>query len=128
MEIIQIVGIGIIATVLSVILKQQKPEFSLQISIVTGLIIFIFVMSKLSYVIEALNSLAHRIDMDLLYFSTILKVVGVAYIAEFGAQIARDAGEGAIASKIELAAKVLIMVLAVPVLTSLLDLIIKIIP
>ncbi|WP_352420023.1 stage III sporulation protein AD [Proteiniborus sp.] len=128
MEIIQIVGIGIIATVLSVILKQQKPEFSLQISIVTGLVIFIFVISKLNYVIEVLNSLAKRVDMDLLYFSTILKVIGVAYIAEFGAQIARDAGEGAIASKIELASKILIMVLAVPILTSLLDLIIKIIP
>ncbi len=128
MEIIQIVGIGIIATILSVVLKQQKPEFALQVSIVTGLLIFIFVISKLDYVVEVMNNLAKRIDMDLLYFSTILKVIGVAYIAEFGAQIARDAGEGAIASKIELAGKVLIMVLAVPVLTSLLDLIIKIIP
>jgi len=127
-EIIQIVGIGIIATILAVILKQQKPEFAIQVSIVTGLIIFIFVVGKLSYVIEVLSNLASRIDMDLLYFSTILKVIGVAYIAEFGAQIARDSGEGAIASKIELAGKILIMVLAVPVLTSLLDLIIKIIP
>lgn len=128
MEIIQIVGIGIIATILSVILRQQKPEFALQVSIVTGLIIFIFVIGKLNYVIEVLNNLAKRVDMDLLYFTTILKVIGVAYIAEFGAQIARDAGEGAIASKVELAGKILIMVLAVPVLTSLLDLIIKIIP
>ncbi|SDY48242.1 stage III sporulation protein AD [Proteiniborus ethanoligenes] len=128
MEIIQIVGIGIIATILSVILKQQKPEFSLQISIATGLMIFIFLMSKLTYVIDVLNNLAKRIDMDLLYFSTVLKVIGIAYIAEFGAQISRDAGENAIASKIELAGKILIMVLAVPILTSLLDLIIKIIP
>lgn len=128
MEIIQIVGIGIVATILSVILRQQKPEFAIQVSIITGLIIFIFVISKLNYVIEVLNNLAKRIDMDLIYFTTILKVIGVAYIAEFGAQIARDAGEGAIASKIELGGKILIMVLAVPILTSLLDLIIKIIP
>ncbi|MFA5524039.1 MAG: stage III sporulation protein AD [Tissierellales bacterium] len=128
MEILQIVGIGIVATILSVILRQQKPEFAIQVSIVTGLIIFIFVISKLNYVIEVLNNLAKRIDMDLIYFTTILKVIGVAYIAEFGSQIARDAGEGAIASKIELGGKILIMVLAVPVLTSLLDLIIKIIP
>lgn len=128
MEILQIVGIGIVATILSVILRQQKPEFALQVSIITGLIIFIFVISKLNYVIEVLDNLAKRIDMDLIYFTTILKVIGVAYIAEFGAQIARDAGEGAIASKIELGGKIIIMVLAVPVLTSLLDLIIKIIP
>lgn len=128
MEIIQIVGLGIVATILSVILKQQKPEFSIQISIATGLLIFIFVISKLNYVIEVLENLSRRINLDLIYFSTVLKIIGIAYIAEFGAQIARDAGEGAIAAKIELAGKILIMVLAVPVLTSLLDLIIKIMP
>lgn len=128
MEIIQVVGIGIVATILSVILKQQKPEFSLQIGIVTGLLIFILIMGKLGYVIDVLSNLAKKIDMDLLYFSTVLKVIGIAYIAEFGAQISRDAGENAIASKIELAGKIFIMVLAVPILTALLDLIVKIIP
>lgn len=128
MEIIQIVGIGIIATILAVLLKQEKPEIALQISIVTGLIIFIFVISKLSYVIEVLSDLAQRINIDFVYFSTILKIIGIAYIAEFGAQISRDAGEETIASKIELAGKILIMVLSVPILLAVLDLIIKIMP
>lgn len=128
MEILQVVGIGIIATILTVVLKQQKPEYALQISIVTGLIIFMFVFTKLNYVIQVLSDLAEKVDLDFLYFSTILKVIGIAYIAEFGAQISRDAGESAIASKIELGGKILIMVLAIPILTALLDLIIKIIP
>ncbi|KGG81431.1 stage III sporulation protein AD [Caloranaerobacter azorensis H53214] len=128
MEIIQIVGIGIIATILAVLLKQERPEISLQISIVTGLIIFIFVISKLSYVIKVLSSLAQRIDIDFIYFSTILKIIGIAYIAEFGAQISRDAGEETIASKIELAGKILIMALSVPILLAVLDLILKIMP
>ncbi|WP_427339192.1 stage III sporulation protein AD [Caloranaerobacter sp. DY30410] len=128
MEIIQIVGIGIIATILAVLLKQEKPEISLQISIVTGLIIFIFVISKLSYVIGVLSNLAQRIDIDFIYFSTILKIIGIAYIAEFGAQISRDAGEETIASKIELAGKILIMTLSVPILLAVLDLILKIMP
>jgi len=128
MEIFQIVGIGIIATVLAIILRQQKPEFALQISIVTGLVIFLFVVTQLKHVVQSLSSLAGRINIDFMYFSTILKVIGIAYIAEFGAQISRDAGESAIASKIELGGKILIMVLAMPILISLLDLIIKIIP
>ncbi|QIB26005.1 stage III sporulation protein AD [Caloranaerobacter azorensis] len=128
MEIIQIVGIGIIATILAVLLKQERPEISLQISIVTGLIIFIFVISKLSYVIKVLSNLAQRIDIDFIYFSTILKIIGIAYIAEFGAQISRDAGEETIASKIELAGKILIMALSVPILLAVLDLILKIMP
>jgi len=128
MEILQIVGIGIIATILAVVLRQQKPEYALQVSIVTGLLIFLFVITKLNYVVQVLSSLAERVDIDFLYFSTILKVIGIAYISEFGAQISRDAGENAIASKIEFGGKILIMVLAIPILTALLDLIIKIIP
>lgn len=128
MEIVQIVGIGIIATILAVLLKQEKPEIALQISIVTGLIIFIFIISKLSYVIEVLSDLAQRINIDFVYFSIILKIIGIAYIAEFGAQISRDAGEETIASKIELAGKILIMALSVPILLAVLDLIIKIMP
>ncbi|KPU28083.1 stage III sporulation protein AD [Caloranaerobacter sp. TR13] len=128
MEIVQIVGIGIIATILAVLLKQEKPEISLQISIITGLIIFIFVVTKLNYVISVLSSLAQRIDIDFIYFTTILKIIGIAYIAEFGAQISRDAGEETIASKIELAGKILIMALSVPILLAVLDLILKIMP
>jgi len=60
--------------------------------------------------------------------STILKIIGIAYIAEFGAEVCKDAGEGAIASKIELAGKVIIIVLAAPIITSLLDLIVEIMP
>ncbi|MTI70183.1 MAG: stage III sporulation protein AD [Firmicutes bacterium] len=128
MEILQIVGIGLIATVLSVILRQEKPEFALQVSVVTGIIIFLFVITKLTYVVQVLNNLAERVDIDFIYFSTILKVIGIAYIAEFGAQISKDAGEGAIAAKIELAGKILILVLSIPILIALLDLIIKIMP
>ncbi len=128
MEILQIAGVGLIATILAVILKQYREEIAIQISIVTGLIIFLFVVTKLDYVIKVLSSLAEKVDMDFIYFSTILKIIGIAYIAEFAAQVSRDAGENAIASKIELGGKVLIMVISMPILLSLLDLIIRIMP
>lgn len=128
MEIFKIVGIGLVATILAVVLKNQRPEISLQISVVTGLVIFILIITKLSSVLELLRSVAQKIDIDLVYITTIFKIVGIAYVAEFGAQICRDAGEGAIASKIEFAGKVLIMVLAIPILVSLLNLVVKLIP
>jgi stage III sporulation protein AD len=128
MEIFKIVGIGIIATILTILLKNQRPEISLQISIVTGVIIFILVITKLTSVLETLNILARKVDMDLVYITTILKIVGIAYVSEFGAQVCRDAGEGAIASKIEFAGKILIMVLAVPILIALLNLIVQLMP
>lgn len=128
MDILKIVGVGIVATTLSVVLKQQKPEFAIQVSIVTGLVILSFVIEELSYVIKVLEDLSRRADLDSLYFSTVVKVVGIAYIAEFGSQVSKDAGESSIASKIELGAKIIIMMMSIPILMAILDLIIKIIP
>lgn len=128
MEIIKIVGIGIVATIIIVILKSTRPEFALYISLLTGIAIFTMILGELSYVLETLNSLARRVNIEFAYFSTILKIIGMAYIVEFGAQISRDAGEESIAMKIELGGKVIIMVLAIPILLALMDLIIKILP
>ncbi|AOT68160.1 stage III sporulation protein AD [Geosporobacter ferrireducens] len=128
MEIFKIVGIGLVATILAILLKQQKPEIAVQISIATGVIIFIFIATRLTVVLEVLNMVAGKIDIDLVYITTIFKIVGIAYVSEFGAQVCRDAGEGAIASKIEFAGKILIMVLAIPILVALLNLIVRLMP
>lgn len=128
MNIIQIVGIGIIATVLIVTIRDEKPEFSLLLSLATGVLIFMFVVERLGYVITVLKDLSRRADFDFIYFATILKIIGVAYICQFGSEIAKDAGEGAIASKIELAGKIMIIIISVPILLALLELIVKIMP
>jgi stage III sporulation protein AD len=128
MDIMKIVMVGIIASVLAVLLKEEKPEIAMVVSIVTGLVIFIFLITKLNSVMSVLKYFASKANIDVLYFSTILKVIAIAYITEFGAQICRDAGEGSIASKVELAGKVLIMVIAIPILAALMDIMIKIIP
>lgn len=128
MEIFRIVGIGIVSTIIIVILKDTRPEFALFISLITGVIIFSMILNELSYVIETLNSLARRVSIEFEYFSTILKIIGMAYLVEFGAQISRDAGENSIAMKIELGGKVIIMVLAIPIILALMELIIKILP
>jgi len=128
MEIFQIIGIGIIATILIVVLKETKPEFSILVSITAGVIIFSMLLSKLVYVIDTISTLSSRFDVNISYFNTILRIIGMAYIVEFASQISRDAGQDSIAMKIELGGKVMIMVLAIPILMALMDLIIKILP
>ncbi len=128
MDIMQIAAIGIISSILALIVKEYKPELAIQISIVTGLIIFTAVIGKLNSVLTVLKLYASKADIDILYFSTILKIIAIAYITEFGAQICRDSGEISIGSKIEFAGKVLIMVMAIPIYAALLDIIIKIMP
>lgn len=127
MEILQIVGAGLIVAVLIVIIKQQRPEMAMQLSLAFGVIVLLLVLGKVSNVIEVLKELTQRANVNQFYLSTILKVIGIAYIAEFGAQVCRDAGEVAVASKVEFASKVLIMVLAVPIVVAIIDSLLKLI-
>ncbi len=128
MDIIQVVGIGLIATILALILKEQKPMFAFLLATVTGVIIFLVVIGKISEVIRVLEKMAAQANLNMIYLDTILKIIGIAYIAEFGAQVTRDAGQGAIASKIELAGKVLIMVMAIPILSLIVETIVRLLP
>lgn len=129
MIIISIVGIGIVSTVLAVLLRQsKKPELALLVSLATGIVIFSMILDKLKYVMEVLNNLVTKTNIEFAYFSVIIKIIGIAYIVEFGAQISRDAGEEAIASKVELGGKVVMMILALPILLALIELITKILP
>ncbi len=75
-----------------------------------------------------IEKIAINAKVNLIYVETILKIIGIAYIAEFAAQITKDAGQGAIASKIELAGKILILAMAIPILTVMIETIIKLIP
>lgn len=128
MEILQIVGLCIIAVILIAVIKPQSPEIAIQISIIVGIIVFFLVISKLTAVIDLIKIYMGKANINMSFMNVLMKIIGIAYIAEFGAEVCKDAGETAIASRIELAAKVIIVVLAVPIITSLLDLIVRIMP
>lgn len=128
MEVLQIVAIGLIATVLVVVVKSQRPELGVLLSVAAGVIIFLLVLGQIGSIMDIIKELATKAGINMVYMGTILKIIGIAYIAEFGAQICRDAGEGAVAAKIEFAAKVLIMVLAVPIVVAVLTTLLKLVP
>ncbi len=128
MIILQVVGLAVLSTILIIVIKQQRPEIAFLLSIITGIIILILIIGQVALVIELLNQLARKAQIDMLYFNTIIKIIGIAYIGEFGAEITRDSGETALASKIELAAKILIMIIAIPIMLTLIETIIRLIP
>lgn len=125
MDVLQIVALGLTATVLIVVVKSQRPDLAVLLSVAAGAIIFLLVLGKIGSIIDVIKDLSERAGISMVYLGTILKIVGIAYIAEFGSQICRDAGEGAVASKIEFAAKILIMVLAVPIVVAVLQSLLK---
>lgn len=128
MEIIQIVGLGLITTVLVLIIKEQKPMFAFLLTAFTGIAIFLFLIGKISTIIDVLEELANKANINMIFLKTILKIIGIAYIAEFGAQIIRDAGQESVASKIELAGKILIMVMAIPIVSVIIETVVKLLP
>ncbi|TDF99814.1 stage III sporulation protein AD [Paenibacillus piri] len=128
MEMIQIVGLGLLATILILIIKEQKPIFAFLLAAFTGITIFLFLIGKISAVIQILEDLAVKANINMIFLKTILKIIGIAYIAEFGAQIVRDAGQESIAAKIELSGKILIMVMAIPIVTVIIETVVKLLP
>jgi len=128
MIIIQIVGLALLSAILIIVIKQVKPELAFLLSIAAGLVILILIMRQVEAVIELINQLARQARIDMIYFNTIIKIIGIAYIGEFGAELTRDSGEGALASKIELATKIIIMVIAIPIMLSLIETILRLIP
>lgn len=128
MEIIQIVGLGLLATILALIIKEQKPIFAFLLAAFTGITIFLFLIGKISAIIHVLEELANQSNVNMIFLKTILKIIGIAYIAEFGAQIVRDAGQESIASKIELSGKILIMFMAIPIITVIIETVLKLLP
>ncbi|WP_157087833.1 stage III sporulation protein AD [Cytobacillus eiseniae] len=128
MEILQIVGVALVATFLALIVKEQKPNFAFLLIVFVGCAIFLYLVDQINAIIHMIEQIAVNAKINMMYIETILKVIGIAYIAEFASQITKDAGQGAIASKIELAGKILILAMAIPILTVMIETIIQMIP
>lgn len=128
MEIIQIVAFALIAAFLSLVLREYKPVYAVMVAVVAGVLIFLRVVAYLSALISYLVEITLQTSISLVYLNTLLKIIGIAYIAEFGSQICRDAGESVIAGKVEFAGKLLILVLAIPLLSAVLETILKFVP
>src|SRR5690606_28694231 len=124
----QIVGIGLVATFLALILKEQKANIAFLLIVFTGCVIFLFLIDQIYMIIQMIERIAINANVNSVYVETILKIIGIAYIVEFASQITKDAGQGSIASKIEMAGKIVILAMAVPILTILIEMIIKMIP
>ncbi len=98
------------------------------LTVFVGCVIFLFLIDQISHIIHMLQKMVSDTKINMIYFETILKIIGIAYIAEFAAQISKDAGQGAIASKIELGGKILILAMAIPILTAIIETVIGLIP
>lgn len=127
MEIIKIILVGVITCIATVILKNIKPELSLLVSLSGGIVILIMIINSLSAVISGFSTVVSKTNISTKLFSSVLKIVGIGYLTEFGANICNDSGNSSLADKILLAGKVIIMCFALPIVNSMLNVVIGLI-
>ena len=83
------------------ILKEQKANIAFLLTVFTGCIIFLLLIEQITEIIRMIEKIAISANVNSVYIETILKIIGIAYIVEFAAQITKDAGQGSIASKLK---------------------------
>ncbi len=128
MDIIKIIGIGLISLIIIIILKQYRPEFTIYVSIIAGVLIIALSMNKLAGIINILTTLSNKTGINSEYLGILLKITGIAILTEFAVSICNDTGESAIATKIDLGGKIIIISISIPIIVALLELIVKILP
>ena len=127
-EITKIIGIGLTALIIIIILKQYRPEFALYTSIIAGIFILVLSLNNISGVIGMLKDLSSKANINSNFLGIILKITGIAILTEFAISICQDSGESSIANKIDIGGKVIIITISLPIISTLLETILKILP
>ncbi len=127
MDIVTICALSLIIVAVVLSLKEVRPELTLLLSMAFGVILFLQLAEPISETVAAFSGIAAQAGLANDILSVVLKVIGVSFICEFAASLCNDAGETAIGSKVEMAGKIIILALAMPVLTDILDVILQII-
>ena len=109
-------------------LKQYKPEFVIYVSIIAGAIILMMLVPYIKSIIDLLNDLAGKASINTDFIKFLIKITGIAFLTEFAVNICKDTGENSIANKIDLGGKVIIITMSIPIIASLLQTMMKILP
>lgn len=128
MDIVKVIGAGFISTIIIILIKEYRPEFTIYVSLICGTIIFALIVDKISSIINIINIITSKTKMNTEYINILLKITGIAILSEYAVSICKDTGETAIANKIDFASKIIIISLSIPIIAALLELIIKILP
>ena len=127
MIILKIVGFGILATLMVVILKENSKEVAIILIIASSIILLLSTVNYLKPIVSMIENIVSNSSIESSYILVILKITGIAYLIEFGKDICIDAGQNSIANKMEIAGKIIIASLSVPVITSVFEIVEKLI-
>ena len=121
---IKVVGIVLTALIINIVLKNYSKEFTFHINIVCTIIIFTLISKDLKGIVDRLTSISNEISVLLPYIKIMIKILGISMIAQLLSDLCRDNGENTLANQTELSAKIIILVTALPLFTTIMDIMI----
>lgn len=127
-SIIKIIIVGLVSLIIAIILKQYKSEFNVFIPIISGVIIILMLQNNIKEIIELIYEFSGKASINASFVKILIKITGIAILTEYAVSICKDSGENAIASKIDFGGKIIIMTLSIPIISSLIETLIEILP
>jgi stage III sporulation protein AD len=123
MEIAKIIGVALLTTFAVLVLKPTRPEIAALVSVAGGIVVLLMFVDSLHAVIVNITSIVNRTGIRSDVFGALLKIIGIGYLTEFASGICNDAGNQSMAQKVILAGKVIILVLALPIINNLIEIV-----
>lgn len=128
MEIIKIIGIGFLTLIITIILKENKKEYAIYSVLIGGAIIILYSMGTIKTIVDFAKSLSVNLKYNNMFITLILKITGIAILTEYAVSICKDAGESSIANKIDFASKIIVVSLSIPIISTTLESLTKLLP
>lgn len=123
-ELLKILAVALVTVFAHILIKQTKPEIAMLITIVGSILIIIMAVNVLNSVISSFYKIFQQTGVESSLLTPLIKIVAIGYIAEFGANICSDAGASSVADKILFSAKLIILVIALPIITTVIDMVV----
>ena len=127
MNIVGFVGIALIAAILSIVLKKYNPEYSIVLSIITGIFLFAKIFTYLISIISSVKGLLNFSNVPADFILIMFKSLGICFLTQFSSDSCIDAGEPALASKIEFIGKIAVVLVAMPLIEEIIKVVTKLI-
>ncbi len=124
----KILSIAIITCIACIIIKPIRPDFAIIISVIGGVIIVFYLLTYLGSIFETFNTIFNFSGLNSSLYGVIFKIIGVGYLTEFTASICQDTGNQSLGDKVLLGGKVIILVISLPIVTSILDIVMELLP
>ena len=128
MEIIKIIGIGFLTLIITIILKENKKGYAMYSVLIGGAIIILYSMGTIKTIVDFAKSLSVNLKYNNMFITLILKITGIAILTEYAVSICKDSGENAIANKIDFASKIIVISLSIPIISTTLESLTKLLP